>query len=553
MIRVGPYTFKLADSPAEFEQIHQLNYRTFVREIPQHADTGSGELVDKFHDKNTYFIALRGGRLVGMLSAHDQPPFSVADRLPDDSVLRGPDVRPLEVRLLAVESTERHGMVFTGTCYLLLRHAREHGHTHLFISGVGDRIELYEHLGFEPLGPAVGHGNARFVPMAVALPRLEAKLRRTIDRVENRVARDQPRREPVNFLPGPVTVAPAVRAAFAGPPVYHRGGEFLDLFARVRSALGRLVGGRDVAALVGSGTLANEVVAATLAAAPGAGNGLLLVNGEFSDRLRQQALRFGLGPRVLSWPWGQPWQLDDVADALDRLPPGGWVWGVHQESSTGVLNDLAGLVALAGPRGVRVCADCVSSLGAVPIDLRGVYLATGASGKSLGSIAGLALVFADAAGLADVDVRRVPSYFDLPAALETRGPRYTVPSPLVRALEAALEPYSSPDRARARFEHHAELGRLVRDRLCAAGITPLADDRCASPVITTFAPPEGELPADFVERCAGWGYQVAGHSGYLAERGLVQIATMGDVSRADVAGFFARLERASAPVARMTG
>src|SRR5262249_3784361 len=59
--------------------------------------------------------------------------------------------------------------------------------------------------------------------------------------------------------------------------------------------------------------------------------------------------------------------------------------------------------------------------------------------------------------------------------------------------------------------------------------------------------------ADFVARCAGWGYQIAGHSGYLAERGLVQVATMGALRRADVTGFLDRLERDRAGRAELAG
>src|SRR4029077_13909139 len=128
---------------------------------------------------------------------------------------------------------------------------------------------------------------------------------------------------------------------------------------------------------------------------------------------------------------GQPWNLEEVAVALAQEPPGSWVWGVHQESSTGVLNDLPGLVRLAQAQahGCRVCMDCISSLGAVPIDLRNVYLATGATGKSLGSYAGAAIIFADAASLGSLDRSQVPSYFDIATALATTGPRYTFPSP----------------------------------------------------------------------------------------------------------------------------
>src|SRR5688500_581427 len=83
----GRYLFKRAETEWELEEVHRLNYRTFVREIPQHSDPGSGRLVDKFHDKNHYFIALSGDQLIGMVSVHDCPPFSVSERLSDPGIL----------------------------------------------------------------------------------------------------------------------------------------------------------------------------------------------------------------------------------------------------------------------------------------------------------------------------------------------------------------------------------------------------------------------------------------------------------------------------------
>src|SRR5262249_58339233 len=100
MLQVGRYVFKCADSNHEFEQIHRLNYQTFVGEIPQHADTGAGVLIDKFHTKNAYFIVLRDDRVVGMVSAHSEPPFSITERLSDPTILTKAGTRPLEVRLV---------------------------------------------------------------------------------------------------------------------------------------------------------------------------------------------------------------------------------------------------------------------------------------------------------------------------------------------------------------------------------------------------------------------------------------------------------------------
>jgi aspartate aminotransferase-like enzyme len=480
-----------------------------------------------------------------MVSGHDEPPFSVTDRLSDPSLLTRPGTRPLEVRLLAIEPERRNSTVFFGLMWSLYQYAVEAGYTHLFISGIVERLPLYRRLGLEPIGPAVGQGKASFVPMMLTIGQLPERVQRTKEQWEAHIEKVS---EPICLLPGPVAIAPAVREAFHQPPVYHRGPAFIDRFAQVRRTLGDLVGGRDVALLNGSGTLGNEAVAALLAADRQSDEGLLLVNGEFGQRLAKQAVRFGLRPRVLSWPWGQPWDLEDVEAALADAPPCCWVWGVHQESSTGVLNDLPGLVRVAKKHGARVCADCISSLGAVPLDLQGVYLATGASGKSLGAFAGVAMVFADGGELAArVDVERVPSYFDIPAALATPGPRYTFPSPTLAALETALEAYATPEQAQATYARYAALGQFVRRGLRALRVEPLAGESYASPVVTTFAPPGGEPSEEFVTRCAGWGYTIGGQSGYLAERRFVQIATMGAVRIEELEPFFTHFERWQAP------
>jgi aspartate aminotransferase-like enzyme len=338
-----------------------------------------------------------------------------------------------------------------------------------------------------------------------------------------------------------------VRAAFNAPLIYHRGEEFITLFERVRRRLSALAGGKRVAVLVGSGTLANDAVGATIAADPNRGSGLVLVNGEFGGRLLKQARRLGLSPRVLAWDWGKPWDFSAIEREFRTASPGAWVWGVHHETSTGVLNDMKQLVVLAKRYGVRVCLDCVSSLGAVPVDLSDVYLASSGSGKALGSYAGLGLVFADPAELAHIPAESITTYLDVPATLATIGPRFTVPSPLVTALDVALLAFDSPAAQAARFKRIARLGASLRTHLRELGLTPLAPDAHASPAIVTFAAPACESAAAFVQRCREAGFLIAGHSGYLAERGFVQIAVMGDVTLQHLDTLFARLRTGEQP------
>ena len=58
----------------------------------------------------------------------------------------------------------------------------------------------------------------------------------------------------------------------------------------------------------------------------------------------------------------------------------------------------------------------------------------------------------------------------------------------------------------------------------------------------------------FVARCRGWGYAIGGESAYLAQRRLVQIATMGAITREKFEGVFDRLQRwlAQRPVLTMS-
>jgi aspartate aminotransferase-like enzyme len=539
-LRLGPYLVKQAISDDELAQLHELNYRTFVQEVRQYEDNGSGQLVDKFHDKNVYFVALHGKQVIGMIAVHGEPPFSIEDKLKDPSVLEDLPGPLLEVRLLAIDPMHRNKMVFAALSWKMMQYAHAGGFSHLLISGVDDRLELYERLGFRPLGSPVRSGKAVFVPMAMDVLRMTDRLARDMSRYAGRLRRldDQTTQKRINLLPGPVQLAPHVIEALGRPPVSHRARTFVDLYERVRRELSELVGGIQCAVFTGSGTLGNDVVAASLAADPLTRRGLVLVNGEFGRRLVGQAKRFGLTFEALEWPWGQPWDFKQIAAILDRDADINWVWAVHLETSTGLVNDLRGLKRIARDRGLRICLDCVSSLGSFDFDLRGVHLASGASGKALGGVAGMAIVFASEAAIRSIDSSRVPNCLDLVSAMQTTGPRFTCSSGPVLALAAALEGFRSKPRRLAQFDRYRQLGEMVRQSLVNLGIQPMVEGTRAAPVITTFSPPRGMTATELVARSRRAGFEIAGESQYLRDRGLLQIAAMGDVSLDQVRSFF---------------
>ena len=166
------YRFKRAETEAEFEQIFRMNHSVFSLELRQHAADPSMRRVDKFHDKNLYLIALEQERVVAMAAAHDQPPFSVADRLADPTVLERYG-RLMEVRLLAIDPGHRSGLLLAGLLRLLYEHARQY--EAVAISGHVDECAMYRKLGFRDLGPPVRSGEAEYVPMVLKVADLAAR------------------------------------------------------------------------------------------------------------------------------------------------------------------------------------------------------------------------------------------------------------------------------------------------------------------------------------------------------------------------------------------
>ena len=358
-------------------------------------------------------------------------------------------------------------------------------------------------MGFVNFGPVVGTPEAPYQPMFLQASVFASKFAGVLD--------------PLNFLPGPVPIPAVVRKAMARPAAYHRGPAFRSLFDEARESLRALAGAPHVQILLGSGTLANETVAAQLSLLEGPG--LVLSCGEFGDRLLEQARRWRLNFRTVRSPWGQPLDLDLVTQAMDEMPRARWIWAVHGETSTGVLNPLEDLKALCRQRGADLAMDCVSTLGAVPLNLEGVRFASSSSGKALASFPGLAIVFHDRP-LDPSD--HLPRYLDLGTWDHAEGTPFTHSSNLIGALTEALKRFQGE----GPFAALAAQAFRLRQTCQELELPVLVPPEGAHPCATTLALPP-EIPASaFGEAMAARHIQLGWQSGYLRERNWIQVCLM---------------------------
>jgi aspartate aminotransferase-like enzyme len=527
-----PLVFKFASEDWEFEQIHRLNYKTFVEEIPQHQRSPTERLVDKFHAENTYLICLSGKKLAGMLAARGNRPFSLDQKLENlDSYL--PAGRTIcEIRLLAVEKKFRGAQVLQGILALLWQHGIERGYDLAIISGTNRQFRLYQHLGFVPFGPTVGAGDAQFQPMYVTLETFESTAREFL--------RSSPSRSfqasAVNFLPGPVAVRREVKRAFEQAPESHRGDAFLKDFHAAKQVLCELTRAKNVELFLGSGTLANDVIGAQLSLE--GTRGVVVSNGEFGERLVDHARRFRLDFDALEFPWGRPLDFDAIRKALEHLPAPGWLWCAHCETSTGLLSSLDRLKALCAEFQTRLCLDCISSLGTTPVDLTGVFLASCSSGKGLRSYPGISMIFHHH------EVRpqpeRVPRYLDLGFYNQQQGVPFTFSSNLLHALHAAIKHVDWEKR----FADITGLSATLRAKLVELGFELIGGETGTLPAVVTIALPPELSSAKVGELVQESGYLLSYNSEYLRRKNWIQICLMGECTSEKVVSLLNALNRA---------
>lgn len=185
-----------------------------------------------------------------------------------------------------------------------------------------------------------------------------------------------------------------------------------------------------------------------------------------------------------------------------------------------------------------MCLDCISSLGVVPVDLTGVYLASGASGKGLRAYPGLSMVFYHH----EITPARLPRYLDLGYYAREQGIPFTFSSNLLHALHAALRRVDWPKR----FADVTALSVFLKARLLELGFNLLGADAQTSPGVFTLALPTELNSVQLGDALQEAGYLLSYNSEYLRRRNFLQICLLGECTQEKVVSLLNALHRVSA-------
>ncbi len=298
-------------------------------------------------------------------------------------------------------------------------------------------------------------------------------------------------------IPGPTPIPPEVAAALSRPMINHRGPEFAAILGRVTEQLQFFFQtSQPVLGFPASGSGAME---AAIVNSFSPGDAVLAVTiGAFGNRLAKIAETFGLRVTRLEVPWGQAADPDEVGRKLGELPDARGVLVTHNETSTGVTNDLQAIAQAIRARrdDVLIVVDAVSSLGCVDLRMDAWDLDVVFTGSQKGWMVppGLAMVGVSQRAWAATERAALPRfYWDFRAArksLEKGQTPYTPPVSLYFALDVSL-PMMREEGREAIFARHQRLGDLTRRRAAELGLQLFAEPAHASNTVTAIRVPEG--------------------------------------------------------------
>ncbi len=340
-------------------------------------------------------------------------------------------------------------------------------------------------------------------------------------------------------------VEPRAYEAMSEPVLGIRDPYFLEIVGEIRTGLRELFGtsNRMTFTVPASGSGAMEAAVANFVR-PGSKLAVFAA-GIFADRISIMAGRQRATVVRLEKPWGEVFTAAEAEEFIGRERPDAIAF-VQAETSTGAYQSGRAIVPAARTAGALVIADCVTSLGAMPVELDalGIDVAFSCSQKGLSCPAGLSPVSLSPKAWEHLearteelftwylDLRLMSKYFEPPHIYQ-----HTPSPPLYYAMHEALAAIEE-EGLRNRWTRHQRAGERLLKGLAAIGFEPLvrdAEHRIWH--LTTVKPPAGMDEAGLRNRLLEkYNIEIASGLGQLAGK-ILRIGTMGPLATDDNVDF----------------
>jgi aspartate aminotransferase-like enzyme len=350
-------------------------------------------------------------------------------------------------------------------------------------------------------------------------------------------------------IPGPTPLPERVVRAMDRPLVDHRGPEFKAVLEEIVPGLKKVFGTEgDMLLLTCSGTGGLESAVANLVS-PGEPV-IVALCGNFGERFVSLNRAYGAEVIALEAEWGQPVDPSDLAELLRAHPDVKLVFLTHNETSTGLTNNLQQLARVVRDSGDRVLVvDGVSSVGSMPaeMDAWGVDVLVSGSQKGWMAPPGLAFMAVGPRAWEHQQQARSPRfYFDwgkLRDEIAKGATPYTPAVGIAFGVQEGLRMLFE-EGLDSVYRRHRVIADACAAGLEAAGFNLFAADGYRSATVTSALPPEGlDVAALRSLLRQKYGVVIAGGQGKMTGK-MIRVGHLGAVSVGDLVQVLWAIEQA---------
>jgi len=303
--------------------------------------------------------------------------------------------------------------------------------------------------------------------------------------------------DPLLLTPGPLTTSKRVKEVMVHD-WGSRDATFLKVNSEVLTRLPEIVNGTGdyvTVPMQGSGTFAVEAMLTTFV--PPDGTVLMLINGAYGQRAKK-ILDIARRKTIMhETPEDTPPDLGAVERILKETPAITHIFAVHCETTSGILNPIADIGALAQKHKKSFLLDSMSAFGALPLDAQAIKpdAIAASSNKCIEGVPGLGFVICRKAALEKTAGNATTLTLDLHDQwrnFEKTGQyRFTPPIHVIVSFHQALMEFFAEGGQPGRGKRYADNCRVLIDGMRALGFVPLLGDNLQAPIIVTF-----RMPAD---------------------------------------------------------
>ena len=343
--------------------------------------------------------------------------------------------------------------------------------------------------------------------------------------------------------PGPLTTSLRTRQSITLRDWGSWDVDFNNITGRIRGQLLDIVygtGTHECVPMQGSGTFSVEAAIGTLV--PRSGHVLVPQNGAYCQRIARICRVLGRKLTTIDYAENTQIAAGDIERALASDPSITHVALVHCETSTGILNPLAGIAQVVARHGRALIIDAMSSFGALEIDARSTPFEAlvAASGKCLEGPPGMGFVIVRRSALERCESNCHSLAMDLydqwVYMQKTTQWRYTPPTHVVAAFDAAIAQYLEEGGLAARGARYAHNCRTLIDGMAKLGLRSFLPEAIQAPIIVTFYAPDSPHYTfkSFYNAVKAQGYIL--YPGKLTTLETFRIGCMGQLGERGIAG-----------------